>query len=82
MLSTRLLPDSEALPADMPAPEHVTDVAGWTSVSKFTPATVIVLGVEVVPMVNDTVAVIPAVAATLLDRMMEVEVRKAEKMAG
>jgi hypothetical protein len=28
MLSTRLLSDNEALPADMPAPEHVTDVAG------------------------------------------------------
>jgi len=51
-------------------------------VSKFTPATVIVLGVEVVPIVNDTVAVIPAAAATLLDRVMEVAVRKAEKMAG
>ena len=40
------------------------------------------MGVEVVPIVKDTVAVIPAVAATLLDRMMEVAVRKAEKMTG
>ena len=45
--------------------------------SKFTPATVIVLGAAVVAMVNDTVAVTPTAAATLLDSTIEVAVSAA-----
>ena len=49
--------------------------------SKFTPATVMVLMVWVVAMVNVTVAVTPAVPATLLDSTMEGEVSAAVKLA-
>ncbi len=50
--------------------------------SKFTPATVIVLGDAVVPMVNNTVAVTPVAAAKLLDSTMEGEVSAPLKIAG
>ena len=74
--------DKEALPADMPKPEHARGEVGCTLVSKLTPDTVIVLGDAVVPMVNDTVAVTPAAAAKLLDSTMEGEMSAPLKMAG
>jgi hypothetical protein len=82
MLTTRLgrllVATNEAVPA--PSPVHVRD--GVALVSKFTPAKVIVLGVAVVPMVNDTVAVTPAAAAKLLDSTMEENKRTEEITAG
>ena len=82
MFSTRLEVDNEALPADMPKPEHARGEEGCTLGSKLTPDTVIVLGDAVVPMVNDTVAVTPAAAAKLLDSTMEGAVSAPLKIAG
>ncbi len=50
--------------------------------SKFTPTTVMVLGLAVVPMVNDTVAVTPVAAAIMLDSTMEGLMSAAVKIAG
>ena len=79
MFSTRLVvATNEAAPAPSPVQVRV----GVALVSKFTPATVIVLGDAVVPMVNDTVAVTPVAAAKLLDSTMEEKESTEEIIAG
>ena len=82
MLSTKLVVDHEAVPADIWVPVQLRAEVGGTVVSKFTPATVMVLMVWVVAMVNVTVAVTPAAPATLLDSTMEGAVSAAVKTAG
>jgi hypothetical protein len=80
MLSTRLVVEIEAVPALSPV--QVSAEVGAALVSKLTPATVMVLGDAVVPMVNEMVAVTPVAAAKLLDSTMEGEVSAPLKMAG
>ncbi len=71
MTTTRLGRLVVATNEAVPAPSPVQPRAGGALVSKFTPPKVIVLGVAVVPMVNDTVAVTPIAAAKLLDKTIE-----------